>query len=255
MTRWRRAVRIVGVGLAGLVALGATFVLVECSRFDASLDVVYDVPVPGVTGSTDPGVLARGKHVVESVGGCASAKCHGADLGGGEPIEMGPVATLAGPNVTPHGVAVAYTDGEIVRLLRHGLKKDGRSLRFMPVQDFDWLPDSDLVAVASYLHTVPPVDRANGATAIKTLGKILDRREKLVLDVARHIDHAKPDLAPAPTPTPAYGRYVARLCKGCHGEGLSGGPLPGRRRPSPCRSTSPPIRPASRAGRSPTSRA
>jgi hypothetical protein len=140
---------------------------------------------------------------------------------------MGPVATLTGPNVTPHGIALAYSDGQLARLLRDGVKLDGRSLRFMPVQDFGWLPDADVLAMVSYLRTVPPVDRPNGEVVVKTLGKILDRREKLVMDVARHIDHDRHDLAPPRAPTAEYGRYEARLCLGCHGEHLTGGPLPG----------------------------
>jgi hypothetical protein len=62
---------------------------------------------------------------------------------------------------------------------------------------------------------------------VGTLGKVLDVNGKFVLDVARHIDHGKPDLAPAPTPTLEYGKYVVRMCTGCHGEKLSGGPIPG----------------------------
>jgi hypothetical protein len=141
---------------------------------------------------------------------------------------MGPVATLCGPNITPGGLGMAYSDGELARLIKHGIKKDGRSVRFMPVQDLAWLPDPDVLAIVSYLRTVPAVDRPNGATAIGTLGKVLDRRGKMVLDVARHIEQQGPEeKAPPPAPTAAYGGFVVRLCTGCHGEHLSGGPLPG----------------------------
>jgi hypothetical protein len=47
------------------------------------------------------------------------------------------------------------------------------------------------------------------------------------IDVARRIDHAHIEKAPPPTPDAAYGKYLARLCTGCHGEHLSGGPIPG----------------------------
>jgi hypothetical protein len=214
---------VVGVAAVGL----GSFVYVETSRFDASLEAVYDVPLPDVSRSTDPTVVARGRHLVSSVGGCAASLCHGADLGGGKPIEMGPVATLAAPNITPGNLGAAYSDGELARLVRHGVKKDGRSVRFMPVEDFGWLSDPDVTAVVSYLRTIAPVERPNQPLVIKTLGKVLDRQDKLVLDVARHIDHARLDLAPPPSPTAAYGSYVGRLCTGCHGEHLSGGRIPG----------------------------
>jgi hypothetical protein len=210
------------------VAAGAAYALVETSRFDASLDKVYDVPVPTLVASTDPVVVARGKHLVESVAACASSLCHGADLGGGRPIEMGPVMVAAGPNITSAGLGAVYADGEIARLVKHGIKKDGRSVRFMPVQDFDWLPDSDVVAIVSYLRVAPPVDRPNQGTTIKTLGKILDRQDKFAIDVARHIEQSPPvGTPPDPAPTAAYGAFLSNLCSGCHGEHLSGGPLPG----------------------------
>jgi mono/diheme cytochrome c family protein len=223
----KRILKAVGATLL-LVALGlGAFVYVCCSRFDASMEKVYDVPVATLVASTDPTIVARGNHLVHSVAGCASDLCHGADLGGGKPIEMGPVATLCGPNITPGNLGAAYADGEFARLIKHGIKKDGRTVRFMPVQELNWLPDSDVVAIISYLRTVAPVDRPNGASDIRTLGKVLDRNEKLPIDVARHIDHTKTEAAPSPEPTAAYGAFLVRSCTGCHGEGLSGGPIPG----------------------------
>jgi mono/diheme cytochrome c family protein len=171
--------------------------------------------------------VARGKHVVDAVVGCSAAGCHGPDLGGGKPLAMGPLGEFDAPNITPSGVQAAYSDGELGRLIRHGVKKDGRSLRMMPAQDFCWLSDSDLAAVVSYLRTVPAVDRPNGVVKVGLLGKVLDRRGAFSLDIARRIDHEKPDLAPPPSPTPAYGKYLAHMCTGCHGEHLSGGPIPG----------------------------
>jgi hypothetical protein len=98
----------------------------------------------------------------------------------------------------------------------------------MPVGDFGWLPDSDVAALVSFLRTVAPIERADpGSTRIKPLGKILDRRNEFVADVARRIDHARVEPVPSPAPTKEYGRYVARLCTGCHGEHLSGGRIPG----------------------------
>ncbi len=223
----KRVLKGVGGVIAVLAIGGGIFVKSKTSAFDDSMDLVYDVSLTQVPETTDAEVIARGKHVVEALGGCTSANCHGADLSGGKPLVMGPVCTLIGPNITPKGLGALYTKAEMVRLLRHGVKKDGRSVRFMPVQDFNWLPDSDLFAAVTYLKTVPSVDRQNDATEIKTLGKILDRNDKFVVDVARRIDHQKMDLAPPPTPTADYGKYMGRLCIGCHGAHLSGGPIPG----------------------------
>ncbi|HEX8795763.1 MAG TPA: c-type cytochrome [Polyangiaceae bacterium] len=222
-----RVLKVIGIVLGVVVLVGGIFVYTQCSAFDASLAKVYDVPVPNITRSTDPAVIARGKHLAESVGGCAGDLCHGHDLGGGKPIVMGPLGTACGPNITPDNMGAAYSDGELARLIRHGIKKDGRSVRLMPAQDLTWLPDSDVVALVSYIRTVAPGDRPNGTTTVGALGKVLDRQDKIIFDVARRIDHAKKEAAPAPEPTAGYGAYLARLCTGCHGEHLSGGRIPG----------------------------
>ncbi len=222
-----RVLRWLGLGLLVATAAVGLFVYVSCSRFDASLAKVYDVPPLSVARSADPAILARGEHLVRSYGGCALYACHGADLAGGQTTEMGPVGTFTGPDITPVGVVAAYSDGELARLIRHGIKKDGRSVRFMTSQDLSWIPDADLAAMISYVRTVPPVVRDNGLTFVGTLGKILDRQDQFVWDVARRIDHARVESVPPPAATAQYGAFLSRLCNGCHGEHLSGGPIPG----------------------------
>lgn len=218
-------------GVAGVLALagvGASgFVHAQTSAFDESMAKVHDVPLPAISASKDPAVIERGKHLVEAVVGCAGKECHGSDYAGGQTLEMGPVATLTGPNITPAGLLSVYSDGELARLLRNGVRKDGRSVQFMPSQDFSWLPDDDLTAVVSYLRTIPPVEKPNGPVEIGTIGKVVDRQGDLVLDVARYIQTLGDERAGEPAPTAEYGRFLARMCSGCHGHGMSGGPIPG----------------------------
>jgi hypothetical protein len=227
----RKSVKRVLQGILGIALVlglsGFVYVRVEVSAYDKSMERVYDIPVPTVTISKDPAVLERGNHLAHSVMPCAVDDCHGGDLAGGKTTVMGPLGTLTAPNISAAGLGAAYTDGELVRLLRHGIKKDGRSVRFMPVQDSNWLPEADLVAIVSYLRTMPPVDKPNGPCEFGTLAKVLDQRGQVAVDVARHIDHDHVELAPPPSPTVDYGRFLGRLCTGCHGEHLSGGPIPG----------------------------
>jgi hypothetical protein len=227
MGRVKRVLKWVGAAMLLVIFVFGAFVYVECSRFDASMDRIYDVPAAGAMRSADPAVIARGDHLAHSIAGCALNPCHGNDLGGGTPVVMGPLGTFSGPNITPHAVGAAYGDGELARLVKHGIKKDGRSVRFMPAQDIAWLPDSDVAAIVSYVRSVEPSERPNGTTIVGTLGKVLDRQDKFIWDVARRIDHTRTDSPPTPAPTAAYGGYVTRLCMGCHGEHLSGGPIPG----------------------------
>lgn len=219
------------LGVAGVVGLGAigvgVFLFSNAREFDASMNKVYDIPLPDIQSTNDPSAVARGKHLAESLAACATKDCHGADLAGGNSLKMGPVGTFTGPNITPKGMLAAYSDGELARLIRYGVKKDGRSVRFMVVQDFNWLPDDDIAAIVSYLRTVPGVDKPNGPNNVGPIGKVLDRKDQFVADVARFVAARKIDLAPKPTATAEYGKYLAHTCSGCHGEGFSGGHIPG----------------------------
>ncbi len=128
---------VLGVGLAatGVYAAGLAH------SADESLGKIHEVPLPAIVASTDPAVIARGRHLAEAVAGCIGSDCHGSDGSGGKVMKMGPLGTLSGPNITGGGVLAVYSDGEIARLIRSGVKKDGRSAVFMPAQDFCLLPD------------------------------------------------------------------------------------------------------------------
>ena len=171
----------------------------KVSAFNASMDHVYDIPVPSLSRSSDP--ASGPKHLAESVGAYATADCHGTDLSGGKTLDMGPLGTLAGPNLS-NGLPTAYSDGELARLIQYGVKRDGRGVRLMPVQDFNWLPQADLVALISHLRGIPAVDRQIMRDRGQAAAKILDRRRnEIIFDVARRTSTAKLDTAPAPSPT------------------------------------------------------
>ena len=226
MKLWKKV--LVGLALLLGVALlcGAGFAGYQAVAYDRSMSKVYAVPLPKAQLSQDPAVLERGKHLAESIGGCLD--CHGADLGGKLMADMGPIGTVYTPNVSAGGALAKYSDGELLRLLRDGIKRDGTSLLFMPSGDFRWWPEADLVAVASFVRSLPAVKRASMPSHVGVLGKVLDRFDMIPIDVARRIDHsAPPELAPTPAPTAEYGRFIAKLCQGCHGPSLSGGPIPG----------------------------
>lgn len=223
----KRVLSWIGRIVLAAVSVVAAFVVVEVALYQHSVSKKWDVPPLALQRSSDRDVIARGKHLAESIGACATSDCHGADLGGGRVMSLGPIGTLSGPNITPAGRAAQYSDGELARLIVHGIRRDGTTVRFMPARDLSWLPDDDLVAIISYVRSVPPVARPDGPFKVGVLAKVLDRLGRLAIDQARVIDHQHRPEAPTPAPTVAYGRYLANLCTGCHGDHLSGGPIPG----------------------------
>lgn len=207
------------MGLAALVVVALVGMSALVWSYNQSMQKKYDIPLPVVTLSTDPAVLAEGKHLAESLGGCAS--CHGADMTGGPDINMGPIGIVHGPNIT------GYNPAAMARLMRHGIKADNTSVTFMPVKDFNWFPDSYVDAVVSYIASLPVSKGEPTRTQIGAFGKVMDRLNQVELDMARIVDHNQKQDAPPPAPTKEYGKYVANLCIGCHGAGFSGGPMPG----------------------------
>lgn len=212
-------------GLLGLVviALGIIFALSE-RRIARHYEVAgHDVPTPA-----DSAAIARGGHVA-ILRGCEA--CHGEGLGGAVFIEFTPVARLYAANLTAGagGVAARYPAArDWERAIRQGVAPDGRALLFMPAHEFYPLSDEDLGALISYIRSRPPVDRSFPSQSVGPVGRALFLAGKLPLLPAELVDHeaARP-AAPAPGITPEYGRYLTTTCTGCHGVGLSGGPIPG----------------------------
>ena len=128
----------------------------------------YDAPYPDIKASTDSAVIARGKHLV--IGPAHCADCHSPvrnvdsllNLGQEVPLTGGfqfdlPFGKFYTRNLTPDvetGIG-DMTDGEIARVLRYSVKKNGEAvLPFMPFQD---MSDEDLTAIISYLRSLKPV--------------------------------------------------------------------------------------------------
>ncbi|MBC8089567.1 MAG: c-type cytochrome [Phycisphaerae bacterium] len=178
--------------------------------------------------SNDSATLARGKHVVTTMGGCAD--CHGADLGGNVLVDEPLVMRLAAPNLTTGkgGVLPKYDDAALEAAIRHGVAPGGRVLRFMPSHELSGLADDHVASIIAYLRALQPVDKAVPPMTVGPLARVLAVAGQLVLFPYDRIDHAKRPPAVAPVgATPEHGQYIAAGCIGCHGDGLSGGKIPG----------------------------
>ena len=91
-------------------------------------------------------------------------------LGGGQAYE-GPWGIIYGGNITPHdGTGLAGWEAEdYERVLREGLRPDGRRLILMPWQDYAIVSDEDMAAIAAYLQNMEPVDNEVPAPAIEEI--------------------------------------------------------------------------------------
>ncbi len=208
------------VGALVLAAAAAIYGLSE-RRFRAR----FSVPEHRVAVSEDAASIARGEHVA-TVRGCV--ECHGAGFAGNTVVDQPIIGRMAGPNLTLGGRGAELDASDWERAVRHGVRRDGKPLLFMPASEFTVLTDEDLAAVIAYARSVPPVgERAPSSYAGPMLRTMYVAGQVKLLS-AEEIDHGRGhESRLVAEPTPTYGKYLASGCTGCHGNGFSGGKIPG----------------------------
>jgi mono/diheme cytochrome c family protein len=213
-----------GIAVGTLVALALVAVAVLNVVSIVRERRTYAVEIAPLSVPGDAATLERGRHLVAAVGGCRD--CHGIDLGGQVLEDNFFLGRVVAANLTRGrgGLPSDYTDVDLARAIRHGVRRDGRSVIIMPSQDFQALTDSDLAAIIAYLRTVAPVDRVLSGSSIGPVGRVMHVTGMPVLP-AEIVDHGAKPAMPAAGVTAAYGEYLATVggCRGCHGPGLAGG--------------------------------
>jgi len=110
---------------------------------------------PQVSIPNDAASIAEGGRLAK-VFGCRG--CHGANSEG----SVWPDPPWFVASVAPPGIArkiASYSDAEVLRLIRHGIKKDGTSLFIMPTVSHRFIADEDAVKVIAWLRTLKPTDK------------------------------------------------------------------------------------------------
>lgn len=209
------------------VAAGVVVVLVLGVYLYIQLTYQRDyasMPMPSITASKDPAVIARGAYVAHAIAHCSA--CHGNgestnakvlppnldDLRGGYVLKAGPFGTFYPVNLTPDATGIGkLSDPQIARAIRHGVAADGRFAPLMAIA-VGPMSDEDLVAVVSYLRSLPPVKNTTPKDEWGLIAKALSSK-----------------FSPRTTSAPTFvkegaaskerGEYLAMgpaLCAGCH---------------------------------------
>jgi mono/diheme cytochrome c family protein len=211
-----------------------------------------DAPFPKIKASSDPAVIAQGAYIAHHVAHCSS--CHappeamerkgelklapGKDpVSGGYVFKAGPFGTYVASNLTPDketGIG-NYTDEELARVIRHGVKRDNVFAPFMRLA-VGPMADEDLVAVISWLRTQKPVKNQVQAEEFGLIAKLLNGKFKW------NDAQAPPYVAPGEISV-KRGNYLADgpgMCMGCHtaadpmeGFAFVGEPYSGAAEPEP----------------------
>lgn len=216
------------IGIGALVFLGAVALGVTYAVSSSHFNEHYDIDIAEIEIPDDEETVEWGKHIAHTRG-CQD--CHGEDFGGDTVMNNFMMGNVQGANLTngEGGLGEEYTVEDYLRAIRHGVGADGQPLLFMPSHEYNPLGERDVKALIAYLQQLEPVDNVQPDPSPGPMMRILYLQGSVPLLVsAELIDHDKeiPE-APEVAPTREYGEYVANMCKGCHGETFSGGPIPG----------------------------
>lgn len=225
--RSRRGVlKWIGLVLSALLTLILALVFVAAVMGTLKLNQNYNASHPAATIKVagTPEQVARGRQIANLCAGCHSPNgqppLSGQDFGAGFPVPFG---TLYARNLTPGGEIKDWTDGEVVRAIREGVHKSGRSLIIMPASAFHRLSDEDAASIVAFLRSQPPVTPDAPPNNLNVLGALLiGTLFSQAQTVQPHI--SAPIVAPPPGATAEYGNYLANFCRECHGENFEGRP-------------------------------
>lgn len=222
MKKW---LKVAGMTVLGALGVGVAALSAGSALADRKMQRVVTVPARAISLEADPAALEHGRYLFRSRG---CTECHGENGAGRTFIDEGGLLARA-PNITlgRHSAVKGYQAVDWDRTLRHGVKRDGRPLIIMPSEDYSRLTDADMTALVAYVRSLPATDGEPARLELPAMVRAL-YAFGAIEDSAEKIDH---DL-PAPKPVPAgatkeHGAYIANMCIGCHGPGMSGGKIPG----------------------------
>ena len=210
-----------GVVLGGLLTLVSAALIVLALLGFYKLNEPRSNPVADIRVAGSPAQAARGKQLAHICQDCHASNGE-LPLSGLNFIAkygLPPVGTIYAPNLTPSGNIKDWTDGEVIRAMREGVHKNGRSLLFMPTAMFRNMSDEDAQAVVAFLRSQPPTGTPTPENQFNLLGALFMN----VRDFRSSHSPAGHVSAP-PAGTAEYGHYMVNIigCQNCHGDDLAG---------------------------------
>lgn len=222
-----KVLKIAGIAVAGLLLLVLIFAGTTYLITQSHWNTTYELNFESVEISDDPEVLQHGRHLL-TIRGCFD--CHGENLAGKIFLEDPVVGRIVATNLTSGegGIGAEYSDADMVRAIRKGVRKDGKSVLFMPSHEYSLMHQRDLDAMISYMRQVEAIDNHLPDHKINLpMRAMYLLGGDIALFPARVIDQSIPIPLEEPVSVREKGQYLSTTCMGCHGRNFSGGKIPG----------------------------
>jgi mono/diheme cytochrome c family protein len=219
----RKVITIFGVCIGIVLILGLLFFAKTYWSTTSRINTVYNFTPQSIQTPTDSAQIADGARLIVAKG-CID--CHATDLGGKVFIDDPGLGKFAGKNLTKGkgGSTVDYSTSDWVLALRHGIRKNGKPLLFMPAHEYNLLTEQDLASIIAYAQQIPNVDRVLPDNKLGPLTYILADLDMLPLLPVEMIDHSRPLTKEIKAEVSIeFGRYLSTLCQGCHRQNMKGG--------------------------------
>jgi cytochrome c553 len=121
------------------------------------------------------------------------------------------VGTLVAPNLTR--LVPTYTDSELERLIRKGIKKDGTAVIAMPAKTYAYLADEDLAAIITWMRSrTRQPDAQPSASQWGPLGRVALATNKIPFEA----DHVENFTHTMKRPADLAPYLVQTTCLHCH---------------------------------------
>lgn len=207
-------VRVIG-GLAAVVVLAVACIY---ATSEWMLRRTYDAPLEPAPAAVTAADFEEGRRMAVIVG--CWAGCHGV-VGEGDTLEAPGIFRATAPTLSE--VLPRYSDAELVRLVRYGVKRNGRTALGMPSGTFYPLSDEDLARIVAHLRRQPPSPPVPPMRHVTLLGRIALVTGEWETSVGE-VDRTRPRWGALPRTTAfERGRYLASItCTECHGLDLQG---------------------------------
>lgn len=215
--RWTRNA-LVAVALLILAAYATIYVLSE-----RIIRRTHDAPLVSVAIPADSASIAEGGRLA-FIHGCRG--CHTNDLTGQWFEDNFLIARFAAPSLTL--AAQKYSNEELTRIIRQGVRPDGRSVWAMSSEMFAPLTDADLGMIIAYVRSVSPPGGLPRTFEPGPLGRLGVATGKYLpaASLVRVTDSITASgYFPSGDEPNAFGAYLARTsCAECHNLALQGYP-------------------------------
>ena len=216
----KKALRIAGIGLAGLLVLALIAVLVIYAWSEIILRRHYQAE-PQPLAQAPPALVAQGYRLAR-IHGCLS--CHGEGLTGNAVFEATPVGDVVAPNLTK--LVRQRSDGQLTTAIRQGIAPDGRGLLVMTSAVHARMPPEETAALIAWMRSLPVKDGDERPFKLQLIGRLMlilgdfrlqpvavkEYRRKMPIDLGP--EHARAR------------QLAASTCAECHGPDLNSGPKP-----------------------------